>query len=132
MDLELRETVAVVTGAASGIGLACARGLAQEGCRVALWDLSNQVMQGAESSPPSLATRLSVCPWMCAISKGCKGRSGIRKLNWGPSTIWFMLPPLVQASLAIRLPISGPVIGLGFWRSICWEWFTWLMPSCPE
>ncbi len=30
----------MVTGGASGIGLACARGLAREGCRVAIWDVS--------------------------------------------------------------------------------------------
>lgn len=40
MQLELEGKVAVVTGGASGIGLACARGLAREGCHVALWDLS--------------------------------------------------------------------------------------------
>ena len=40
MDLELSGHVAVVTGGASGIGLACARALTQEGCRVAVWDLS--------------------------------------------------------------------------------------------
>jgi 2-hydroxycyclohexanecarboxyl-CoA dehydrogenase len=43
MELELDGHVAVVTGGAGGIGLACARGLAREGCRVALWDLSNGV-----------------------------------------------------------------------------------------
>src|SRR6266550_709870 len=40
MELELDGQVAVVTGGASGIGLACARSLARAGCRVALWDLS--------------------------------------------------------------------------------------------
>lgn len=40
MDFELRGKTAVVTGGASGIGLACAAGLAAEGCQVALWDLS--------------------------------------------------------------------------------------------
>ena len=38
MDLELKEQVVVITGGASGIGLACARLLAQEGCRVGIWD----------------------------------------------------------------------------------------------
>ena len=43
MNLELNGHVAVVTGGASGIGAACARGLEAEGCRVAIWDLSNGV-----------------------------------------------------------------------------------------
>jgi len=40
MELGLKGSVAVVTGGAAGIGLACARGLAGEGCRVAVWDRS--------------------------------------------------------------------------------------------
>ncbi|MCB1022543.1 MAG: SDR family oxidoreductase [Acidobacteria bacterium] len=40
MDLEINGHVAVVTGGASGIGLACARALAKEGCSVAVWDLA--------------------------------------------------------------------------------------------
>lgn len=47
MDLELDGHVAVVTGGASGIGLACARALAREGCGVALWDLSPLVGEAA-------------------------------------------------------------------------------------
>ena len=43
MEFELDGHVAVVTGGASGIGLACARGLADEGCRVVLWDVSADV-----------------------------------------------------------------------------------------
>jgi len=39
MDLHLRDHTAIITGGASGIGLATARGFAAEGCRVALWDL---------------------------------------------------------------------------------------------
>ena len=41
MNLELDGHVAVVTGGASGIGLACARELSREGCRVAVWDLAS-------------------------------------------------------------------------------------------
>jgi 2-hydroxycyclohexanecarboxyl-CoA dehydrogenase len=40
MDLELQGRVAVVTGGASGIGLACAQALTREGCRVTVWDVS--------------------------------------------------------------------------------------------
>lgn len=43
MDLNLAGSVAVVTGGASGIGLACAQGLLAEGCRVARWDASATV-----------------------------------------------------------------------------------------
>jgi len=38
MNLELNGHVAVVTGGASGIGLACAHALTKEGCSVAIWD----------------------------------------------------------------------------------------------
>lgn len=47
MELELSGNVAVVTGGASGIGLACARLLAREGCRVSLWDLAAQTREVA-------------------------------------------------------------------------------------
>ena len=39
MKLELENHVVAITGGASGIGLACARGFTAEGCRVAIWDL---------------------------------------------------------------------------------------------
>ncbi len=42
MQLELSGSVAVITGGASGIGLACATMFAREGCRVSIWDLSAQ------------------------------------------------------------------------------------------
>ena len=43
MDLELSGHVALVTGGASGIGLACAQAFEREGCQVAVWDLSGGV-----------------------------------------------------------------------------------------
>ncbi len=49
MDLELSGTVAVVTGGASGIGYACARTLAFEGCRVSLWDVSESTEMAAHT-----------------------------------------------------------------------------------
>jgi 2-hydroxycyclohexanecarboxyl-CoA dehydrogenase len=47
MNLELTGHTAVVTGGASGIGLACAKALAAEGCDVAIWDLSPAAAQAA-------------------------------------------------------------------------------------
>lgn len=65
MNLELNGQVAVVTGGASGIGLACAQRLASEGCHVALWDLSDKVKEiGAiltkETGQPSFGTSVDV------------------------------------------------------------------------
>ncbi|MEO8369739.1 MAG: SDR family oxidoreductase [Candidatus Solibacter sp.] len=54
MNLDLNGHAAIVTGAASGIGLACARGLAREGCRVALWDVDPSV----EAQASALADEL--------------------------------------------------------------------------
>lgn len=66
MELELGGHVAVVTGGASGIGLACARGLAREGCRVAVWDVSRTVEDTATSlcdefGRSSLGLAVDVC-----------------------------------------------------------------------
>lgn len=47
MDLHLRDQVAVVFGGASGIGLACATGLAREGCRIAICDVSKSAVDTA-------------------------------------------------------------------------------------
>jgi 2-hydroxycyclohexanecarboxyl-CoA dehydrogenase len=49
VELDLKAGIAVVTGGASGIGWACAQGLAREGCRVSLWDLSPEVLEKGES-----------------------------------------------------------------------------------
>jgi 2-hydroxycyclohexanecarboxyl-CoA dehydrogenase len=43
MELHLASQLAIITGGASGIGLACATELAREGCSIALWDASSKV-----------------------------------------------------------------------------------------
>jgi 2-hydroxycyclohexanecarboxyl-CoA dehydrogenase len=62
MELGLKESVAVVTGGASGIGLACARSLAVEGCRVALWDQSAKTEEVARDlGSSSIGLQLDIC-----------------------------------------------------------------------
>lgn len=68
MDLEFKEGVAVVTGGASGIGWACARRLAREGCRVAIWDLAANVREAAaalkeESGGQTAGVAADVSDW---------------------------------------------------------------------
>lgn len=48
MDLKLKGEAAIVTGGASGIGLACAQALAREGCPVAIWDVARDVSDVAD------------------------------------------------------------------------------------
>jgi 2-hydroxycyclohexanecarboxyl-CoA dehydrogenase len=65
VELELKGHVAVVTGGASGIGRACAQGLAREGCRVAIWDVSVDVKENSATlandfGSPSLGLTVDV------------------------------------------------------------------------
>ena len=47
INYELDDKVAVVTGGASGIGLACAHALARSGATVCLWDLKPELLETA-------------------------------------------------------------------------------------
>ena len=51
----LNGKVVIVTGAAAGIGLATARRFAQEGCRVASWDV-----QDGEAQPNGIFQKVDV------------------------------------------------------------------------
>ena len=47
MDLELKDKVAIVTGSSRGLGLACARALLEEGCRVTICARGEERLAGA-------------------------------------------------------------------------------------
>lgn len=53
MDLGLNGRVAIVSGAAGGIGRACARALAAEGCRVAISDIVEDDLRELEREDPA-------------------------------------------------------------------------------
>ncbi len=55
IETGLKDKVAIVTGAANGIGLATAKRFAREGCRVASWDL-----QDCEPQPGGLFQHVNV------------------------------------------------------------------------
>ena len=57
---ELGGKVAVVTGAASGIGLACAHALARSGAALALWDLDAQNLRRAAAELQAYGGETSV------------------------------------------------------------------------
>jgi NAD(P)-dependent dehydrogenase (short-subunit alcohol dehydrogenase family) len=65
MDLQIRGNIAVITGGASGIGWACAKAFAEEGCAVALWDLAGnteeQAQHLASTGVPTLGCRVDIC-----------------------------------------------------------------------
>lgn len=50
MDLELRNKVALITGAASGFGSAIARALVEEGCAVCLADINLSAVEQTKVS----------------------------------------------------------------------------------
>jgi len=55
MDLALRDKVAVVTGSSRGLGLASARSLAAEGCRVCLCARTRSVLEAAAREVAAIA-----------------------------------------------------------------------------
>jgi NAD(P)-dependent dehydrogenase (short-subunit alcohol dehydrogenase family) len=68
IDYELRDRVAVVTGGASGIGLACAHALARSGADLCLWDVDGGAVGRAASELASYGRR--VIPMTVDVTDG--------------------------------------------------------------
>lgn len=49
MDLQLNDSVALITGGASGIGRATARAFAAEGANIAIWDLGDSAQRASQA-----------------------------------------------------------------------------------
>ena len=60
MDLKLDNSTALIVGGASGIGLACARAFRDEGCRVTIWDISEDTPERAAAEQCSGAA-VDIC-----------------------------------------------------------------------
>jgi 3-oxoacyl-[acyl-carrier protein] reductase len=61
IDTGLKDQVVIVTGAAAGIGLATARRFAEEGCRVASWDVKpGEAQPGGIFQPVDVTSSASV------------------------------------------------------------------------
>ena len=56
MDLELTGKVAIVTGSSRGLGLACAKALVEEGCRVTICARGEQRLAAAAADLRAAAT----------------------------------------------------------------------------
>ncbi len=52
MTNTLKNQIAIITGAATGIGLACAHRLAKDGAKIALWDIDAEKAQSAAAQIP--------------------------------------------------------------------------------
>ena len=72
MVISFENKVALVTGAASGLGLATARAFAEAGAAVVLADWNEKAVQAAERNSRPRVTRRSQSPAMCPTTHRSK------------------------------------------------------------
>jgi NAD(P)-dependent dehydrogenase (short-subunit alcohol dehydrogenase family) len=81
MDLGLHGCVAIVGGASSGMGRACARTLAEEGCNVTVFARRQELLDEAAVEIERLDSERAGWPW--PATRRTKGRCG--KSSTAPS-----------------------------------------------
>ncbi len=116
IDLEGR--VAIVTGAASGIGKATASLLAELGARVIATDLNTEAVEQAHAHQPQVTTLrhdvTSESDWqqVFALAKSC-GRLDVLVNNAGIMLdSRFEEAPIEELRLQYRINVEGPFIGM--------------------
>ena len=90
--MKLKDKVAIVTGAASGLGKAIAPRYAREGAKVAIADLNKQQADAAPAKSRAQAVRRSALPW---TSRAKRPSMRAWRPPWPPSaasTSWSAMP----------------------------------------
>lgn len=115
---DLRDKVAVITGGASGIGLATARALAAEGCRIVLADVEQAALEKAAAGLDALGVLCDVShrESVQRLADATFGRFGAAHILFSNAGI-ATRGPIVEASHAdwrwtIDVNLWGPIHGV--------------------
>ena len=119
--MAVRERVAAVTGAASGIGRATALGLSRQGARVALCDLNTSGLAGVAATIQGTGGQARMVE--LDVSNQEQATRGIDSIVqiWVGLMCWSTPPalPALDRRAVARCSISPSRTGTVLWTSIC-------------
>lgn len=111
MDLELKDRVVLITGAASGIGKACARLFAGESAKVGMADRDAARLAAAADELSALPGAVKVFPADVSSPEGARGLVQAVQTEWG------RLDALINcAGIYREMPVEQ--IPLGQWNEV--------------